>query len=36
MTDVDPRLQQYLERPLPDLMAELSLYDDPARGMDKT
>lgn len=36
MTDVNPKLQAYLERPLPELMAELSLYDEPTRGIDET
>ena len=36
MSDTNPQLQTYLERPLPDLMAELSLYDDTSRGPGDT
>lgn len=36
MTNTDPQLQAYLERPLPDLMAELTLYDDTSRGPGQT
>ena len=32
MPNTNLELQAYLDRPLPDLMAELSLYDDTARG----
>ena len=32
MPNDDAQLQEYLERPLPDLMTELSLYDEAARG----
>ena len=32
MSQDNPQLQAYLERPLPDLMAELSLYDETTRG----
>ncbi len=36
MPDDNPQLQEYLQRPLPDLMVELSLYDDPSRGLSDT
>jgi hypothetical protein len=36
MPDESARLREYLERPLPDLMAELALYDDTTRGANKT
>lgn len=32
MPNENPQLQHYLERSLPDLMAELALYDDTTRG----
>lgn len=32
MPDDSARLREYLERPLPDLMAELALYDDTTKG----
>ena len=32
MPDESARLKEYLERPLPDLMAELALYDDASKG----
>lgn len=32
MPNDDAQLQAYLERPLPDLMVELSLYDEATRG----
>jgi hypothetical protein len=36
MPDESARLREYLERPLPDLMAELALYDDTSRGPNET
>jgi hypothetical protein len=36
MTNDNPELQAYLARPLPDLMAELSLYDEATRGPGDT
>ena len=36
MSNENAQLQAYLERPLPDLMAELSLYDDTTRGPSDT
>ena len=35
MPNDDSQLRQYLERPLPDLMAELALYDDTTRGANE-
>ena len=36
MSDESARLREYLERPLPDLMAELALYDDTTKGPSET
>ena len=36
MPNDNPQLQAYLKRPLPDLMAELALYDETTRGLDDT
>ena len=36
MANSNPQLQAYLDRPLPDLMAELALYDDTMRGASET
>ena len=36
MSDSNSQLQAYLDRPLPDLMAELALYDEPTKGPGDT
>jgi hypothetical protein len=36
MSDSTQQLQAYLDRPLPDLMAELALYDETMRGGSET
>ncbi len=36
MSNTDPQLQAYLDRPLPDLMVEMSLCDDTTRGPGQT
>ena len=36
MSNTDPQRKAYLERPLPDLMAELSLYENTSRGPGRT
>ena len=36
MSDSNLQLQAYLDRPLPDLMEELALYDETTRGVSET
>ena len=36
MSDSNQKLHMYVDRPLPDLMAELALYDDTMRGGSET
>ena len=36
MSNTNAELQAYLERPLPDLMEELSLYDETSKGIGDT